>query len=365
MKKQIRISDWCSLLPISYYSDLIVENHTDLQPSPERIRRIAISKLENQAVHESEVPAVESALRKENTMKKKNILRIFMIAAAVCLISITAVAASIGGLPYFKAIFGGGADTVQEDIRNPELTAANQDYKMSIQGLLSDGYKTHVIVSVESLKDAKLTEDPSGLFSVQCKASTGEISPSLNAVSCEALSPFSKGKINFYNIQVGSLKSQLDSTMEVVFQKGAPLKIDIPVKHSTASKTVKINGNSYRDKNYRPESVQLSPLGVLVIGSEGKAKGGLPTSNMFVLMKDGTKDELISPESFDTGDGEPVKGGGGAVEPGFGQPTPLVTQTMGERNPDGKVVTTGYFSRILDLSQVKSILVDGTEYPVG
>lgn len=72
---------------------------------------------------------------------------------------------------------------------------------------------------------------------------------------------------------------------------------------------------------------------------------------------------FLSKMSFDDGE-ETVTAGGAAVIVGEGQEPPLVIQTMGERNPDGKVVTTGYFSRILNLNDVQTICVDGTEYPL-
>jgi hypothetical protein len=104
---------------------------------------------------------------------------------------------------------------------------------------------------------------------------------------------------------------------------------------------------------------------VLVIGSEKEAKGGLPTAEIYVVMNDGTSEELISVQSFDSeDDGETISGGGSAIILGPGEKAPLVIGTMGSRNPDGKMVTSGSFSRILNLDEVKAISVDGVEYPL-
>ena len=97
--------------------------------------------------------------------------------------------------------------------------------------------------------------------------------------------------------------------------------------------------------------MQISPLGVLLIGREAQASGGLPTPVVSVKFKDGTIEEMMSELSFDTdGDGGTVIGGGGVVI------------SNGMRNPEGKVVTKGEFSRFINLEDVMSILVNGKEY---
>ena len=46
--------------------------------------------------------------------------------------------------------------------------------------------------------------------------------------------------------------------------------------------------------------MQISPLGVLLIGREAQASGGLPTPVVSVKFKDGTIEEMMSELSFDT-----------------------------------------------------------------
>ena len=91
--------------------------------------------------------------------------------------------------------------------------------------------------------------------------------------------------------------------------------------------------------------MQISPLGVLLIGREAQASGGLPTPVVSVKFKDGTIEEMMSELSFDTdGDGGTVIGGGGVVISNDPLSGPLVISTYGMRNPEGKVVTKGEFS---------------------
>ena len=109
--------------------------------------------------------------------------------------------------------------------------------------------------------------------------------------------------------------------------------------------------------------MQISPLGVLLIGREAQASGGLPTPVVSVKFKDGTIEEMMSELSFDTdGDGGTVIGGGGVVISNDPLSGPLVISTYGMRNPEGKVVTKGEFSRFINLEDVMSILVIGKEY---
>lgn len=370
MKTTIRISDMCSYLSDSFFGDIEIDNQTDVHPSPERIQQIILAKLKRQQEQQTgtmaepilPVLSAESPVIGRRHIMKKNTLKILLIAAAMCLVSISAVAAS-NNLNYFKSIFGNSAETVKGDIQSPRISKANNDYKITEESLLSDGYKTNIIFSLENLKGNDITGDPSQMFSVQAENKSGSRFTGIS-YSCEALEELQQGDKCFYRMEVSSLESHLFSSIKISLSNTS-LNINIPVEHCTIGKTIKINGKKYENKNYCPESVQLSPLGVLVIGKEKKAKAGLPTAEISVLMKDGSTEELMSSKSFDSGDGSTVIGGGGAVLTEEGQKKPLVSETMGERNPNGKIVSTGYFSRILDLKQVKSILVDGSEYPVG
>ena len=99
--------------------------------------------------------------------------------------------------------------------------------------------------------------------------------------------------------------------------------------------------------------MQITPLGVLLIGREAQASGGLPTPVVSVKFKDGTIEEMMSELSFDTdGDGGTVIGGGGVVISNNPLSGPLVISTYGMRNPEGKVVTKGEFSRFINLEDV-------------
>lgn len=346
-----------------YYQDLKIENNTPLRPSEERIQQLVLEKL-----HQGKNPAKDLQQQKTEHIEKRPVMRkktmgIIIIAAAICLFSMTAYAA-VHGLGFFESIFGDSAQSVTNHIQSPMLTAQHGPYTMTVESILSDGYKTNIIVSLEFPKGKSPTLEPYDLFTVKPENFSEGVS-----YTCTELPEFSQKNKSYYRLEISSLEdSHYHKTMTVSYNdKTNPLQVKVTINGSMAAKTIAIYQKPYENKNYHPETIQISPLGILVIGSETKAQGGLPTSTIDIIMRDGSSEEMMSQLSFDNfndKDTSPSMGGGGVVLVDENQPQPLVTQTMGRRNAEGKVVTTGYFSRILDLQQVKAIRVDGIDYPL-
>ncbi|WP_347489174.1 DUF4179 domain-containing protein [Desulfoscipio sp. XC116] len=357
---RVRISELCSRLDGSFYENMEIENTTGLCPSQQRIAQIARAKLREQVEQESGPAGGPGEKDQEKRMGMKKNSRVILIAVVLCLFSATALAAS-GGWEFFKPIFGSSVQNVQDDVWSPLLADADQTYKMTVESMLSDGYKTNIVVSLENLTGQALNLqaiEVSRLFIPEAEDDAG----SFDAYSCEELPEFAGKAKKYYYLTVSSLRDCTDAPLTIsLAETVAPLKVKVKINGSLAAKEIKIDAKPEQEQNYCPETVQLSPLGVLVTGREKQATGGLPTVPVDLLMKDGSSEELLSEMSFDDGE-ETVTGGGGAVIVDEGQEPPLVIQTMGERNPDGKVVTTGYFSRILNLNEVRAIRVDGTEY---
>lgn len=347
----------CSRLDETFYQDLELEDTSKIKPSPARIRELALQKLHSQ--QNRPVPAdAWPEQEKRGTMKKTSI-RLLIAAAILCALGITAVAA-LGGLNYFTAIFGDSAKQVEYEIETPELSVESGGYRLAAHALLSDGYKTELILALESLDGKTSVPDASAGFTAELEGGGIECSG-------QELPEFSSRMERFYRLTISTLKNIGDAPIEVMLdERIAPLRLRVEPGSRTPMKQVAIDVSVFEGNNYRPELIQLSPLGVLIIGSEQEAKGGLPIAGIYAVMRDGTQEEIMPDWAFDqSGEDEaPVRGGGAAVLSGPGEAQPLVVQTRGERNPDGKVVTTAYFSRILNLSDVRSILVDGKEFPL-
>lgn len=353
MELKIEISQMCSMLDEHYYENIELDSDSSISPSYERIRQLAFSKLRMQS---GEKINSEVFAQKEKNMKIS--IKVLLIAAVICVLTLTAFAA-FGGLEFFKFIFGDSARNVANEIQAPMLSAENVDYKMTVESLLTDGYKTNLIISLNDLNGKGFDVEDDRIFIPRITGNTA-----MSSSSCKELPEFSQNGKRYFNLECSSLQNYSSSNIEIALNEElASLHVSVALKGSLAHKEILINADDYTDKNYFPELIQLSPMGVLVIGSEKQAKGGLPTAQIFLQMNDGSIEELISKSSFDDGE-ETVVGGGGAIIVDEWQTAPLVTQTMGERNPDGKVVTTGSFSRILNLNDARAILVDDIEYPI-
>lgn len=357
MNKNTKISDLCSLLDPEFYETLDVENTTDLEPSKQRIEDLVFQKLHTE--QQTAAPA-----GKRGHMKKKTGI-VLLIAAILCTLATTAFAMS-GGLDYFRSIFGDTADNAGAAIQNPSAAAEDDSYRIGLNSMLTDGYKINLIVSLEPLTDAAAKAvsktETLALFQTSLEpAPSSSASENTASYTCSELPEFAYKKQRFYHVQLDSLANCTGWTLKLALSDElGGLSLDFKIEGTAAAMEFQID--QAIDSSLTVESVQLSPLGVLVIGNETNASGGLPTPEVDLLFKDGSREELISPMSFDAGDGETVTGGGGAVVGEDPITGPLVIGTHGRRNPDGKVITAGEFGRIIRMDEVESIFVNGVEY---
>ena len=351
MNKKIHISDLCTELEEELYEELEITNMTDLRPSKSNIEKLVSEKIRKQG--------------KTPKRRRFKALKVFLAAAVICLFATTAFAAA-GGLTYFKSIFGDSTEHVKSEITAPMVSAENASQRFSLEGMLTDGYTIDLILSLEDISGKGLPsycyDETKQLFDVllERKPDTGdEFSFSINYTM---LPEFRTENKVVYHLTASSLDACYGADLKISFRaENSELGFTVPVDGSTASRRYTVNDTW--DGTYNLETVQISPLGVLLIGREAQASGGLPTPVVSVKFKDGTIEEMMSELSFDTdGDGGTVIGGGGVVISNDPLSGPLVISTYGMRNPEGKVVTKGEFSRFINLEDVMSILVNGKEY---
>ncbi|MBS5604916.1 MAG: DUF4179 domain-containing protein [Enterocloster asparagiformis] len=355
---KIRISDLCSRLDPRYLEDMDVENETGLKPSGQRIEDLVFQKLN------VETNAAGMA-GKRRPMRKKT-WKILLIAAVFCLFA-ASVFALAGGFDYFRSIFGDTAKHVEQDIQSPGITAADSDRQMTLESMLTDGYKINLIVSLKALSgEAKANtfdHEPIDLFDTKLTSNSSAEHEAALSYTCSELEEFSTENRHFYHLQLDSLENCTGWDLKLsLSQEMGGLSLDAKVESTTAARQLDIGQDI--DGNLTVESIQISPLGALLIGSEKEAAGGLPAPSVDIIFLDGSHEELISSMSFDSSDDGTVLGGGSAVISDDPTSGPLVVTTYGMRNPDGKVVLAAEFGRIIRLDQVKSISVDGVEYSV-
>lgn len=288
----------------------------------------------------------------------KRFVKIIASAAVLCFVSATAFAAS-GGLDYFWRLFGQSTALVAENIWSPGIVAANEQYTMSLESMLSDGYKTNLIVAVTGagLDDILPEKIP---FDVAVA------NHELMGLSCQEMGDFGEGEQHFYQLKVETRENIVGESLTLTFAaRENQLTLETTVNGVTAAKSIAIAAEV--KENYRVETIQLSPLGALLIGNETKAQGPLPVVDVYLLMKDGSTLWLLGEENIDTADdSSTITGGGGVVFPSafdvLGETLPLTTEAHAFRNPDGQVITSAAFGSILDLNQVKAVVINDSQY---
>lgn len=345
VKRRKNMFDRITPLDGRFYDTLEPVNDSGTRPSPQRIKTLALEK---------------TGLRRRkdiNTMKK---LRIGLLAAALAVVLGVTVLA-MGGMDYFRGIFGDSVAHVAGQIGTPEITATGQDGSvMSVHAILSDGYQTNAVFStkypsgVENNDPDKLDQHEEGQEPFQISLKGMEASWSVRE-----LPEFAAANQRFFLASINSMKNCMGQSVEIR-RNADGLMLKVPLNGDVAVRTVKIDREAGQGRSI--ETLQISPLGILLTSSEKEAKGSLPTVDIRIRLQDGEEDATLF---FDSGsDEETVTGGGGAVILAPGQKGPLVVSTQARRNPDGKLIAIGTFGRILNLEQVREIVVEGTAYPL-
>lgn len=289
---------------------------------------------------------------------KRPLVKIAAAAAVLCLVSATAFAAG-GGLDYFWRLFGQSSTLVAEDIWSPGIAVEDDHYAMSVESMLSDGYKINLIVAVTGAGlDGVLAEGIPFSAAITNHDTIG--------LSCQEMEEFSEGQQHFYQLKVETKENVVGEMLTLTFEgQESQLTLETTVSGVTAAETVAVAAEVKPD--YYIETIQLSPLGALIIGSETKIQGALPVVDVYALMKDGSMLWLLGEDNIDTtDDGTTITGGGGIVIGSsldvLGETLPLTKEASAFRNPDGQVITSATFGSILDLNQVSAIVINDEQY---
>lgn len=337
-----------SLLNERLCKELEPVNDSAVRPDPERIKALALEKVR-----------VDSSRKGKFSMRKGRILLIAAVLAVILGVTVVAV----GGMEYFRSIFGDSVENAGEGLTMPGIEVHGEDgYSMRAEAVLTDGYQTNVVFStyygekVENLDDDLIamddeTENQEG-FNAYLKGP--QWSSSINAMP-----EFGSRWRRYYHLQMTTMENCKGDTVSIRKGQEGPV-LEIPLNGAESVYTVELGLDAGGGRVI--ESLQLSPMGILLISNEKEAKGSLPTVAVEVVMTDGKREDATVEFDY-ADDGVTISGGGGAVILDEGQTAPLVVMTSGRRNPDGKLVAMGTFSRLLDLGKVQSVVVEATEYP--
>lgn len=252
-------------------------------------------------------------------------------------------------MEFIKGIFGDSAETIKNEIVTPLVSASAGGRDLTVEALVTDGFITNMVVSLTGEKPADTITD---LFTVTTNTgirSNGwyELEDfSTQNKTCYVLDLISEDRFETADINL-SLNPDI-----------AAINLSVPVKNSLGNTVINLPAGAMSGETELKE-LQISSMGFLLIGTEKNAQGGLPATNIRLVFTDG-KTENLEVE-FAPSD-ELVGGGGGAVIGANPTKLPLVTSFHGTRNPDGELVISGQFSRIINPAGIEKIIVEGVEY---
>lgn len=279
---------------------------------------------------------------------KKASIRVLFVAAIVSLMGITAFAA-FGGLDLIRGIFGDSAASIQDQIVTPQVSASANGRELALEALVTDGYVTNLVVSLTGQQPS----DPD-LFTVSTDLA-------LRSNGWRVYEEFSTAKKTCYVVDLVSEQRFQSADITLSLNRDvAPIELPIRMENKLGNAVISFPDGAMSGKTALKE-LQVSPMGFLLIAHEDDAQGGLPATRIRLLFQNGTSEEM---EAEFTPSEDRVLGGGGVVMSNDPKDAPLVVSFHGTRNPDGELVVSGQFSRIINPAEIQKVVVDGAEYPV-
>jgi hypothetical protein len=267
--------------------------------------------------------------------RKGRFAKVLAVAAVIALCSGTVTAFS--NTELFRGIFGNSIYLVEDKILFPMAGTSDEQFRLTLEGVLSDAYGSTAVVSVEALNEA-------GRRELDQVASRLQIAPLQQAIRANRstvtelhhLSDKSKKR---FLVGFAGLDGPLSGDLEVSLTTAqSRLALTVPTVSTIPDVTVRIDEGRYAAADYVPVSVSITPLSVTVSGYERTVVHDIPHPHVILRFADGTALDVFSQES------------------GF----------SGARFPEERTVTvSAQFERMIDLHKLRSVTVDGVAYAVG
>lgn len=270
--------------------------------------------------------------RKEKgiNMKRKNMKLIPLVVGCLLVMSVAVLASDSTG--FFKVFFGESVNIVAENIFSPQSQAENEDYRLVVEGVVSDEYSHVSVVSVEVLNEK--AENVSKGFQDHFKILKGENTAESSSSSVIELESLKEKNKRYYMLNYKSTDEILTEPLIVSFEKdGGKLSTQIPMADTLPAIEIRMDQNHYEHQAYRPQTVKISPLSIVVKGYEKEAKYQIPTPKIVATFDNGKKMNLLDNEF------------------------------SASRFPEENITTaTKVFDKIINIDKIASITVDGIEY---
>jgi len=266
--------------------------------------------------------------------RKVGIAKVLVIAAAISLFSGTAVAFS--NTELFKGIFGNSIYLVEDQILFPMESVADDQFKLTLDGVLSDAYSSTAIVSVEALNEHSRRE----LEQIASNLQVGPLQQNIqaNSSSFVELNHFSEKNKKRFMVGFRSKDGPLSGNLKIsLTTEKSRLTLSAPTASTIRTATIRIDEDHYASADYVPRTVMISPLSVVVEGYERAVGHKIPNPSVILHFANGATIDVFKQES------------------GF----------EGARFPEEGVTTvSAQFEKIINLQQLRSITVDGISYHI-
>ena len=268
------------------------------------------------------------------TRRRGGLAKAAVIAAAVSLFSGTAVA--VNNTEWFARIFGDSIYLIEDRILYPMESAADDQFRLTLEGVLSDAYGSIAIVSVEALKEQLIPELEQMASSLHIRPLQSDIRS--NRITVVELDHFSEKRKKRFMVEFRSVDGPLAGDLEIgLTTDTSRLTLSAPAVGTIPTVVIQPDESRYASADYVPRTVLVSPLSVTVRGYERTVGHDIPVPDVILHFANGTTIEVFQ-------------------ETGF----------SGSRFPeDGTTTANAQFERIIDLNQLRFITVDGTSYPAG
>lgn len=305
---------------------------------PERIKALVAQKL-------GDAGAAEEG--RQIRMKK----HILIAAAAAALCTGTIFAAQ--KLELADIFFEGKTDSVQQEVQNIEKTVENGDYRMTLEQVLNDDNKAFVVFSVEPLhEEAAKAMEGADYFAFDYNIT---LSPPEDydwqsgwGVSGQDMEEYNQGKkkyyawdVDFYNPEHKPLTLSLDKDHQI----SVPIESDLEQVRLEIGETVPVITYTYQSAT----EADGSTVDESVAQVEERTIEFINVSPLSVAVR--FREETLDPHGylyFELADGTYC--GNAALAP------------YGNSAAENTVIYS--FSEIMDLSDIRAVVVDGMAYPL-
>lgn len=320
--------------------NIILEKKSKASITYEQEPFIIVDNNHNQKISYENISLKERINNILNQFKEKTKKRFSPVAFTFMLIILSSTLVyALSNIDFFKTYFGKSIYLVQDEIFSVVSSVSNEDYKLTVEGVLSDEYKNVAVVSCEALSEdtKKDFEEYEQNFIIE-KGKNITQSSSYQINELEQLS--SKIK-KYYLIDYISKDEKIDSPLLLYLDKElSDLFVEIPIATTLQTKEISIDQSYYTNSDYAPQSVVISPLSVIITGYEKIVNYQIPNPELTILFKDNTEMYICGDKLSDF-------------------------ELRGARFPEDNLTIVSFdFEQIINLEMIEKVFVDGVEYVI-